>query len=136
AVGAAVLRLMKARDGGEWSGTSTELLDELAKHADEATRKRKGWPQSAKGLSNELRRLAPYLRRAETDDKTGEPGVEIQFPDPNRRQGHERRRVLTMTWSGAVPSAPTATPQLQTDQLVSCGRCADGTAACGRNRGA
>jgi hypothetical protein len=123
AVGAAVLGLMKAQGKSEWAGTSGELLKALADHADEATRKRKDWPQNGKGLSNALRRLAPHLRRPDTDGR----GVEIQFPDPNRRHGHGRRRVLTMTWSGTVPSAPSATPQPQPSQDVNCGWFADGT---------
>ena len=50
-----------------WEGTATELLALLEDVADEKTRKQKAWPESARALSNALRRLAPNLRAAGID---------------------------------------------------------------------
>jgi hypothetical protein len=45
-----------------WTGTAINLLKELSSHADEHTRGLRSWPKSAKGLGNQLRRLATALR--------------------------------------------------------------------------
>lgn len=50
-----------------WSGTATKLLEELNGQADDHTKRLKGWPKKANGLSNTLRRLAPNLREANID---------------------------------------------------------------------
>ena len=47
---------------GEWSGTAAELLQALTTRVSEAVAKRKEWPQAAKALSGQLRRIAPNLR--------------------------------------------------------------------------
>jgi hypothetical protein len=46
-----------------WTGTVKELLAELDRVADDATRKNRGWPTNPKALGGQLRRLAPNLRR-------------------------------------------------------------------------
>lgn len=58
-VGHAVRTLMSKRS--EWEGSANELLRVLAEVAGDGARGR-AWPQSAKGLTNALRRLAPPLR--------------------------------------------------------------------------
>lgn len=47
-----------------WQGTAAELLARLGEIAGEQATRAKGWPKTARGLSGELRRLAPALRRA------------------------------------------------------------------------
>jgi hypothetical protein len=44
-----------------WEGTATALLDRLKQDNPDTARK-KGWPQTASSLSNELRQIAPNLR--------------------------------------------------------------------------
>jgi len=69
----------------EWAGTFTELLDDLedADAGDDQSRRRQGWPKSARGLSGALRRIASDLR---------EIGVCINFPD-RRGRGRDGRTV-------------------------------------------
>jgi hypothetical protein len=59
-----------------WQGTSTELLAELEKAADDKTCHRKEWPGSARKLSGDLRRLAPNLRAA---------GIDVDFTKSGKR---------------------------------------------------
>jgi hypothetical protein len=66
---------------GGWEGSCTELLAELARGADEKAVRSRGWPSSARLLSNALRRLAPNLRRA---------GIAVEF---SRLSGRQGRRV-------------------------------------------
>jgi DNA polymerase-1 len=56
--------------GESFQGTATEMLNWLNLHADESTKKQKGWPGKPQVLSAALRRAAPNLRRA---------GVSITF---------------------------------------------------------
>jgi hypothetical protein len=53
--------LMKKQD--TWSGTATELLDELERVVGEKEAKRKHWPGSSSVLGARLRRIAAPLRR-------------------------------------------------------------------------
>ncbi len=48
--------------GGRFTGTATDLLNELNRRVDEAMRRRRDWPHSASGLSGMLNRLKPNLR--------------------------------------------------------------------------
>jgi hypothetical protein len=60
-LGPVLIRFMAAHDG--WQGSATELLAALNEVASEEVRKERGWPKQANQLSNQLRRLAPNLRR-------------------------------------------------------------------------
>lgn len=51
-------------NNGPWEGTAAPLLAALEQRVDEATRRRHGWPGSPAALTNQLKRLAPDLRRA------------------------------------------------------------------------
>jgi hypothetical protein len=48
-------------DRAAWDGTATELLQELYRIADDAAKRAKGWPATAKAVGNALRRIAPNL---------------------------------------------------------------------------
>jgi len=61
-VGPALLEFMRERE--QWEGTATTLLKALEAVATEEIRRTKEWPKQANRLSNQLRRLAPNLRRA------------------------------------------------------------------------
>jgi hypothetical protein len=89
----AVRSFMDGRDG--WEGKPCELLAELnAQQPDYAALTlRRQWPKSAKGLSGELRRLAPAFRAA---------GLDITPPG-----GGDRRLTLAPVRAGSerAPSA-------------------------------
>ncbi|HXG72469.1 MAG TPA: hypothetical protein VNJ04_17840 [Gemmatimonadaceae bacterium] len=77
-----------------WTGTATELLAALDDVIPEPARRQRGWFRRGKELSQELRRLAPALRRV---------GIAVD----NSRPGHDRRRIITITKNRASPaSAP------------------------------
>jgi hypothetical protein len=64
-----------ARSKESWSGTATELLEELNNFINE-NRKTLNWPKDARGLGNRLRRLAPILRMVRVEVSFGrEPGT-------------------------------------------------------------
>ena len=67
-----------------WSGTATELRDELEKLAPEKDRKSHSWPRDVRVLGSHLRRLAPALRAV---------GIDIQFA----RRGKWRTRRIEIT---------------------------------------
>lgn len=96
-VAEAILAFMAERES--WEGTATELLDGLNAAADEETRRRRerlqAWPKTGRGLSGELRRLAPALRAQ---------GFEVRF----QRVGREGRRIVTLEKKGTQPSVPSA----------------------------
>jgi hypothetical protein len=61
-VGTATKNFMEKRAFELWEGTASELLDVLDQHADERTKKGRGWPHSPSGLSGKLKRSATALR--------------------------------------------------------------------------
>jgi hypothetical protein len=79
-VALAVLDLMADRD--EWTGSATELWNELGDLVDEGVRKSKAWPGAPNALTGTLKRLAPTLR-----------GVGIEYAED--RSGRSRKKTLT-----------------------------------------
>ena len=68
AIASAVQKLMDTQsadfDGRtEWTGTSTQLLAEITKLTAEIIQKTPAWPKTPRGLSGQLRRIAPFLRK-------------------------------------------------------------------------
>lgn len=63
-----------------WSGMSSDLLAKITPANPPKSWPPKGWPESPRGLSGALRRLAPQLRRV---------GIEVRLPD-NARTARER----------------------------------------------
>jgi hypothetical protein len=89
-----ILSLMAQRRS--WHGTVAELLAALeAPHADDKVVKRKEWPNSPRGLSGELRRLAPNLRRS---------GIEVKIGRHTRKG-----TLVTIEKAGEAPS-PSSPP--------------------------
>src|SRR5262249_36340839 len=76
-----------------WSGTASELLEELGKVAGDQM-KAKEWPKKANSLSNHLRRLAPNLRKA---------GIEVTF---ERSTSNNRTRNIKVEQKGKTSSGP------------------------------
>lgn len=73
-VGKAVIDFVS--DVGEWSGTSTELLHELIRRVDDATKRQRAWPATARPLGAAVKRLAPNLREA---------GIDVEFSRKGKR---------------------------------------------------
>jgi hypothetical protein len=69
-VGEAILQLMEKTDL-VWKGTASELLNELAKHTDEATYRSRYFPKAANHLTRQLNRLAPDLKALGIEVKEG-----------------------------------------------------------------
>src|SRR5262249_22253777 len=74
-----------------WEGTASQLLERL----NPVGRLPKGWPQTPRRLSNDLRRLAPQLRSV---------GVNLEF---DLRRGHSGHRIIRVE-EVAAPSATSA----------------------------
>lgn len=82
AVASTVRRLLEQCTDGTWLGTASEMLDALSALLPDV--KPRDWPESARKLSDRLRRVAPHLRAA---------GVAVDGPTPT---GHDRRRVYRL----------------------------------------
>ena len=80
---------------GHWSGTATELLEELEKLIGDNTRRQKEWPKSARRLSGHLKRIAPNLRAA---------GIEVEF----ERRGKSGTKVWTLIRKDRVGDSASA----------------------------
>ncbi|MDB5491912.1 MAG: hypothetical protein JWO78_1761 [Micavibrio sp.] len=88
-VASAIMSLM---DGGiDWTGTHTELLEECGKEVPEGVRKSKYWPTSGRGLSNQLKRSATFLRKK---------GIEIV---PSRGKDKKSSRLITISYRPVKP---------------------------------
>ncbi len=55
--------LQRASFPETWTGTAAELLEELNINVSETVKKLKEWPKSARGVSGQLRRIMPNLRK-------------------------------------------------------------------------
>jgi len=47
---------------GKWIGTPTELWRKLGEVAEDDAQKQAGWPKNGRGVSGQLKRIAPNLR--------------------------------------------------------------------------
>jgi hypothetical protein len=75
---------MEQEGHATWTGTSSELFDQLEGHLTERETKRQEWPKSPSHLSRRLARCASFLRRV---------GVEVEFAR------EARRRVINLKFS-------------------------------------
>lgn len=66
----------------EWTGTSSDLLDEIERNATKAQRENRRWPKDPTRLSGEIQRIAPNLKMA---------GFEVQ---QFRESTKQRRRLI------------------------------------------
>jgi hypothetical protein len=78
-VGRALISMMSVQN--EWTGTAAHLLGQLGTYAKHNEHKLPSWPQSPRGLSGSLRRLALNLRAE---------GLEIIFSKSGNRSIHVR----------------------------------------------
>jgi hypothetical protein len=80
------------QEGGRWEGKCLTLLGELAKVADDKSVRQKAWPKTPRGLSGQLRRLAPALRKNR---------IEVAFATDGR--GAARQRLVRLRDAGLRP---------------------------------
>ena len=107
------------QDGrNEWTGSATELLDDLNIHMqDEETRRSRAWPKSATWLSNTLRRLGSPLR---------EVGIDIRMPD----QTEDRTVAITIYRKiNEIAELPPAAPLYTADKLPELPNCPESDTA-------
>ncbi len=78
-VASSMRQLMEYRPS--WTGTAAMLLNALSENAMSAGRLPKTWPDSPRGLSGDLRRIAPFLRKV---------GIEIIFDKKDNTRNRDR----------------------------------------------
>ena len=83
-VAASICSLLDALDGEHWEGSCKEMMARLEPYVAEGTKRSRAWPQSPRGLSGRLRRLATVMR---------ESGIEITF-EPRGTNG---QRTVAIT---------------------------------------
>jgi hypothetical protein len=101
-VATAILGLMADRE--TWKGTPSELLAALAEIVSEKEAKAPGWPRNAKGLSTQLVRLAPVLRKL---------GIQIERPEIRTRKG----RPVFLTKTAPLQTETLPSQQSQQSQI-------------------
>lgn len=89
-VGVAIREMMESHSS--WDGTATALKGKLESVIGESINK-KAWPQSPRGLTNALKRIAPALRK-----------VGIQYTK-TRGTDKNRTKLIKLDWVGKVRSA-------------------------------
>jgi len=70
-VAQALMALIEDQVKGEWKSTPSVLLDELRRYASDEALRSRAWPQSPRGLTAALTRLAPNLRAIGYDVELG-----------------------------------------------------------------
>lgn len=93
-VGHAVVEFIRQR--GDWSGTASALLGELARQVGESDIRSQHWPKSPRGLAGAIKRLAPALRTA---------GVDVT---KDRDTGPDRERLIRLCSRRKQPSRSSA----------------------------
>lgn len=96
---APALRQLMANRSHCWTGTASDLLDELSKQAGEAV-KSKSWPKTARSLGGHLRRLAPNLRAV---------GLDVDFDRDTMSK--KRSRHIVLEQRGNRPSVPSGSSE-------------------------
>jgi hypothetical protein len=93
-VASTLLRFMQRRNGKEYSGTATDLLDELRRFhsSDQHVLRDKSWPKNPRSLSAALNRLSPNLRH-----------IGISVEHSTKGTGSEKRRSLIVKADEKLP---------------------------------
>ena len=69
----------------EWTGSASDLLEQIKNRVDEATTKQKGWPKLPHVFSGQLRRIAPNLRK-----------MNLDVDQDNGRDSVTRRKLISI----------------------------------------
>jgi hypothetical protein len=83
-------------DREEWIGTAAKLLDALNQIADDAAKRLKGWPETARAVGGALRRIVTNLRAV---------GVEVTF---EREAGTGQRKITIRKRGNSTVTTVTA----------------------------
>jgi hypothetical protein len=99
----ALENFITTRQARKWEGQCQDLLEELTRYAGDRSRSRY-WPTSARGLSGQLRRLAPSLRKV---------GIFVTFDQTGGSNSKKivRVRKIEGEQSGEQPTQPTPPTQ-------------------------
>lgn len=98
----APLRTLVENAGG-WSGSATELLAAIASLLDESITRRRDWPRNAKGLANQVRSIAPALRRVGIDhyEPPRKSGARLHVFASRAREVRENASLASYPSSGS-----------------------------------
>jgi hypothetical protein len=109
-IGPPLLQLLEAR--GEWTGSSSELLEAIENGQGDLFRKPMGWPKNGRSLSGHLKRLSPNLRTAGWIPERGR--------NSKKRIWTIRRREVCSNdaTSGASPGASSLASQVGECELM------------------
>jgi len=75
----------------EWTGTASELLEQLSELTEDSTKRLKTWPQQPNSLTQRLKRASTFLAAV---------GLQVLF----ERSGE--RRIIKIEWMGDLSSQP------------------------------
>jgi len=97
-----IMRLAgELREGGEWAGTATDLLEKLSVEAGDLAQRRRDWPKSPRALGAILGRLTPNLRAVGVDitrDRgSGERLIHIRKGEQKYRTPAKYKEKCTVT---------------------------------------
>jgi GNAT superfamily N-acetyltransferase len=87
--------LLAKEPDNRWQGTATALLQALTEKVKETVAQSLAWPKSAKTLANQIRRLAPNLRRT---------GLQVEF----HKEGKNRNRLIHLVLQPSPASGSSA----------------------------
>ena len=88
-VASAIKSLLDKCQGGEWSGTSEQLLEKLGWETTEEVMRTKAWPKAPNHLARHLNRIAPALKEADIEYLQHEEGREKRKIKTLRKIGPE-----------------------------------------------
>lgn len=83
-VGHALISLLEKK--GSWTGTHTQLLNQLTSSVGDQVARSFGWPKNAKHLSDRIRRLAAFFRTQ---------GIEVEYG----RSGRNGDKIITISYN-------------------------------------
>jgi DNA polymerase-1 len=122
-IGPTLLELLESED---WSGTYTALLERLNQRVGEHTTWTKGWPKTARGLSGEVRRIAPALRArgyqiitGARDPATGRSMITIQSMTDEAEPEHPPAPPSAPSGSSDIRHLNEITPEDHLDETFS-----------------
>lgn len=112
-VGPTLMRLLASVP--TWEGTAEELLTNLTDLAGPTIARGRSWPRSGRGLSGELRRLAPALRgigaKLVTDQREAHTGRRlIHLEAPAERPNEGKREKDAAAAAGEAPQPSPSSP--------------------------
>lgn len=87
----------------EWTGTASDLLQNIERDQDDKLLRHQAWPKDATRVSTKLRRLSGFLRRL---------GIDVEFTD---RSGKSRKLTIKKVAQSSVTSVTSVIPEGEQD---------------------